>query len=50
MTRVTNLGSTGSRKIRSAKPGEVWIVAMFGLISQTSTPSSLSALIACEPE
>jgi hypothetical protein len=31
-------------------PSLVWIVAMFGFRSTVKTPSSFSALIACEPE
>ncbi len=50
MIRSTNSGVTAVRWMRSASPSLVWIVAMLGLMRTVLMPSSLKALMACEPE
>ena len=48
-TRFTNSVVTGRKYTLFARFFDVCTVAMFGFISTTSSPSSFSALIACEP-
>ena len=50
ITLATKAGVTGRKYTRSATPSEVWMVAMFGLMSTVEMPSSLRALSAWVPE
>ena len=49
-TSATDSTSSGSRYVRSAKPGSVMIVAGFELMTIVRKPSSRSTLSAWQPE
>ena len=50
MISLTTSKVTGRKYTRSAIPSDVCTVAMFGLTRIVRQRTSLSALIACEPE